>query len=327
MKLEKKDLSLMYQLDANYRRSYAAIGKDIRMSEQLINHKIKRFSAEGIISGFRPLIDYSRFGLYSFIAFFRVSYQSEDAFNELIASVKKEQSVLSLMICDGSYDLAVRFAASNPSSFNKQFKRMLSEFPKLRVRMILTVVVEHQFLRDYLVKKQRPLDVVVGGDRPQLALEAADKAIITALAEGNRKTIELSKAAGISAKTCVVRLKKLEEQGVVKGYRLALHPRKAGISTNLLLARFRNITYEQEEQFTYACKSHPNIVSFIKTFGQWDAVLSVETWSRLEFRKLVLQLREQFDAILDDTDTIRIVDFIWKQSVPDGVLGEEKNGQ
>lgn len=314
--LPKRDLKLLYELDANYRKPYTQVGKKLRMSEQLVSYKVRSFAKAGIIAGQYPLIDYSRFGLLTFIVFFKVHYRSEQNFRKLIELLKEHENVMTVIECDGKYDLLVIFAAKNPSSFNKKLKHLLSRNSELRDWMILTSVVEHHYFRDYLAGKEGGEDTVVGGDREETTLDAFHKEILKALIDGKKKVIDIAAALECTPKTVISRLKWLQQQNILRGYRLLLNTNALGISTNLILVKSRHSTLEQEEELRHFCRYNPSIVKFTKTFGEWDALLQVETKDRSEFRTIFLQLRERFDDIIADTDTFRIFTVHKKQFLP-----------
>lgn len=316
MTLEKKELKLIYELDSNYRKPYSKIGKKIRMSEQLISHKVKSFVRKGIIEGYCPIMDYSRFGLLTFVVCFKVHYRSEQSFNKLINQLKEDDDITAIMECDGKYDLIVIFAAKNPSSFNKKLKKIVSENPELRGQTILTAVVEHYYLRDYLVGKDGEEDTIIGGDRDEIPVDTTNKKILTAIIEGKKKVVEIAKASDTTPKTALSRLKWLEKKEIIKGYRLLLNSNLMGVSASIFLVKYRNITFEQEDEFRYFCKYNPHIIELIKTFGEWDAILNIETKDPAEFRKLLLQIKEKFDDIIEDADNFRIFAVNKKQFLP-----------
>ena len=72
---------------------------------------------------------------------------------KLLEELKGHENVLSIMESDGKYDLLVIFASKNPSSFNKKLKILVSDYPQLKDWMILTSVVDHHYLRNYLLGK------------------------------------------------------------------------------------------------------------------------------------------------------------------------------
>lgn len=315
--IPKNDLKLLFELDSNSRNSFSKIGKKIRISEQLISYKVTQLHEKKIISSSYPLIDYSRFGYLTFMVYFKVHYQNEARFYDLIERIKSNPNILRVMECDGTYDLITIFAAKNPSSFNKMLKKIVEDNQKeLRSWMILTTIVEHHSLRNYLIGKEPEKDVVIGGDREELIIDETNKKIIQALMNQKKKIIDIAKDAEITPKTVMARLKWLENNEIIKGYRLLLNLRPLDIATNIILINYHNVSIKEEEEFRNFCKSSPQIIEFTKTIGEWDVVLTVETMNRDEFRKLYLTMRERFEDIIADYDNFRVFHVHKKQFLP-----------
>ncbi len=311
MSLKKKDYQLLYELDANAALPYSLIGKKLKMSQQLISHKINQFAKKKIIQHFCTLIDYSKLGYHAFTVFFNVYYRNHESFEKIIKQIKQQENILSIKECDGKYDLIVEFAAKNPSSFNKKLKQLTFSIVELKERTILTNIVTHTYYKDYFLTKNHLAkkdlgDIIISGDREEMSLDSLNLKILSELALKKKKIVELSASLKISSKTILSRIKWLEQKKVIKGYRAQLNCQALGIFVNLILIRYNDAAFEQEAKFTYFCKSNPNITELIKTFGEWDALLCVETKSLQEFRNIFLQIRETFDEIIEEIDSLGI---------------------
>lgn len=322
MILKKRDLRLLYELDSDYRKPHSKIGARLRMSQQLISYKVRMFTENGIIQGYYPLIDYSRFGYLSFLVFFKLNYLAGESLDNLVSRMTAHENITSIYECEGKYDLAVVFAARNPSSFNKMLRKLISEHPRqLRNCVILSMVVEHHFPRSYLVGSTSRGDIVIGGDREDMAFDESAMKMVEALVMGKRKITDIAEHSGLSVKTAMVRLKSMQRQEVVNGYRLLLSPREMGMRSNLVLIRYRNVSADREDEFRDFCVGNPNVVDFRKTFGEWDVVINVETKGGLEFRGFYLRIREQFEDLIEDTEKIEVFAVRKMQYLPQEALG------
>ena len=318
MRLNKKDLRLLFELDSNYRRPYSKIGRKIRMSPQLINYKVKSLFSEGAIISYFPLMDYSRLGYLGFRVFFNINYFSREKFLQMVEKIKGNGNIMSVMECDGRYDLMTLFVSKNPSSFNKSLRELIASHPKqLKNCTVLTTVVEHHFPRSYLVGKAPDRDIVIGGDRETMQFDETDKTILDALIKGKKSIVEISGAAKVTPKTALSRLKALEKRGVIMGYTTAINARKIGFSTDKILIKYYAISVAREGELAAFCRNHPNIIELTKTFGEWDLELTVETRTREEFRNVCMTLREKFEDVIMDFDNFRVFKIHKNRTLPD----------
>jgi Lrp/AsnC family leucine-responsive transcriptional regulator len=317
MNLSNKDMRLVFELDSNYRKPYSRIGKKIRMSQQLVSYKVKSLSSNGIIVSNFPLIDYSRFGYLNFRVYFKVNYANRKKFSEMVSEMKKHFNITSIMECDWRYDLIVTFTTKNPSYFNKKLRELISDNPEqLKNCMILTTVVEHHYPRKYLVGYKNYSDTVIGGDRENINMDHINRSILKALLSNRKSVMEISKQVSATPKTVMARLKKLEKNEIIRGYRMLIDTNKMGFVTNKILIKYHNISIDRERELKTFCYGNPNITELIKTFGEWDLEITVETRNQKDFRNLCMNMREEFEDIISDFDKFSIVGFHKKSTIP-----------
>jgi len=320
MSLKKKDFKLIFELDSDAAQPYSRLGKKIKMSSQLVSHKVSQFIKKKIIKNFYAVIDYSRLGYNSFTVFFNIHYHNRESFEKIIRQIQEHENVLNIKECDGKYDLVVEFAAKNPSSFNKKLKQLTFDISELKEKTILTNIVTHGYLKNYLSPNLQVADFIVGGDREEILLDSLDLKLLLKLSSGKKSIVEISKNLDVSPKTALSRKRELEKKKVIKGYRAQINYASLGLFANMVMIKYNDHAFELDQKFTYFCKCNPNIVELTKTFGEWDILLLIETKSLQEFRKLFLEIRETFDSIIAEIDSVGIYDVPERKYLPKSAL-------
>ena len=317
MGLSKKDLKLVFELDSNYRTPYSRIGKKIGMSQQLVSYKVKSLSSNGVILSNMPLIDYSRFGYLSFRVYFKINFANRKKFNEMVSEMKRNPGITSIIECEGRYDLMLTFTTRNPSNFNKGLRELIASNPdQLKNCMILTTVVEHHYPRKYLVGYRNYDDTIIGGDREIVNINKTDIKILRSLMEGKKNVIDISKHSGVTPKTVISKLRKLESMGIIQGYRTVIDTQKMGFLTSKLLIKYQSVSVDREKELRNFCRANSNITEFTKVFGEWDLELTIETRTQQEFRNIYMKLREDFEDIIYDFDKFSVFGFHKRSTVP-----------
>ncbi len=308
MKNKIKDLKLLSMLDLDARMPLSQIGKKIRLSQQLISHKIKRYMEDEIILSFYSLIDYAKFGYLNFRVFFKINYLSQEKFLDLIKNISKTGNVTEIVECGGRYDLLTVFSNRNPSQFNKQFKALISQNPKqLKNYDIATSVVSHYYPRAYLIEDKKEEDIIIGGDREIINIDELDKDILFYLNENSKtSSVLIANELEINPKTVVLRIKNMKKLDIIKGFKTLLNVQKIDFLVNKILLRYHNISVEREQQLQTFCKLEPNIIELRKLIGDWDLELTVETKTKEEFRNLYMLIREKFEDIIEDSESLPV---------------------
>ena len=72
--IDLKDRKILYQLDVNARQSNARIGKKVRLSPEVVFHRIRNLEKRGIIEGYYATLDPTKFGYKAY----RVYVKTQD---------------------------------------------------------------------------------------------------------------------------------------------------------------------------------------------------------------------------------------------------------
>lgn len=110
-------------------------------------------------------------------------------------------------------------------------------------------------------------------------MDAIDRKILAALQNDGRLTItELAANVGLSLSPCHRRLRQLERDGVITGYRAVINPDAIGLGFQALVF----VTMRQEDRdtllaFEQAVTQIPNILQAQRLFGDPDYLLRVIT--------------------------------------------------
>ncbi len=110
-------------------------------------------------------------------------------------------------------------------------------------------------------------------------MDAIDRKILAELQQDGRLTVtDLAAKVGLSLSPCHRRLRELERNGVITGYRASIDPEAVGLSFEALVF----VTMRQEDRdtllgFERAVAQIPNVVLAQRLFGDPDYLLRVVT--------------------------------------------------
>jgi DNA-binding Lrp family transcriptional regulator len=120
-------------------------------------------------------------------------------------------------------------------------------------------------------------------------MDHIDYKILSILHDNARITIsEMSRMIAMSQPAVTERLRKLEEQGVITGYRAEISPSKLGkYTTAFVLFKSNNC-----KEFEVFVEASPEIVDFYRTSGEYNYLL-----------KVVTETSETLEAFLETCNT------------------------
>jgi Lrp/AsnC family leucine-responsive transcriptional regulator len=108
-------------------------------------------------------------------------------------------------------------------------------------------------------------------------LDVADRKILSALqADGRLSNVELAERIGLSESPCSRRVRRLEQEGLIEGYRAVLNRQKLGLGlTAFVGVKVGPHDHIEEQTFAKAVAALPEVCSCHLVSGDMDFLLQV----------------------------------------------------
>ena len=124
-------------------------------------------------------------------------------------------------------------------------------------------------------------------------LDDRDIAILGALQDDARATYaDVGAKVGLSASTVHERVRKLEQQGVIRGYRAVLDPEAVGLLVTALIA-VTPLDPQQPDDLPARVHEFPEVEDCYSVAGEFNYVLKVRTRTTGDLEDLIRRLREK----------------------------------
>lgn len=142
--------------------------------------------------------------------------------------------------------------------------------------------------------------------QPPASFDRFDLKILVHLErEGRCSNVELANAVGLSQSPCLVRTKRLQDSGVIRGYGAEIALEKLGnhviVFSEVTISSHRPLDFRKFEQ---AADSHREIVEWFNVSGGYDYLLKIVAPSVAHFQALMERLLEDDIGIKKFTSRI-----------------------
>jgi Lrp/AsnC family leucine-responsive transcriptional regulator len=132
-------------------------------------------------------------------------------------------------------------------------------------------------------------------------LDARDLAILTALQDDARATYaDVGSKVGLSASTVHDRVRKLEQQGIIRGYRAVLDAEAIGLFVTALIA-VTPLDPHQPDDLPARVRELPEVEDCYSVAGEANYVLKVRTRTTGDLEDLIRRLREKAGVTTNTT--------------------------
>jgi len=326
--MNKIDHSLVFLRSEHARMSFKELSRLFKKSPQLLKYNVSSLEKEGILHHPFYIFDYSYFGLLLFRVYFKSVYVREQDKLRLIKELTENPYVLAVYELVGEFDLAVEFAAPNPSKFNKEFKKTITANPLLKEYKIVLNIVTHIYPRSYLAGKGELLNLynqkIVGGDREKDIFKPEEMEIIKVLLHNPTiRYTKLAKESGLNIKTAKSILNNLTKRNIIRGCKYLIDKNKLGIQKNRLFLKLHNLDLEQESRLLEFLHDNPEVIQLNKTVGDWDMEIDLESLDKSKTRYIISKLREEFSDLITGFNLIEVYDYYKRTYLPEYLFKEE----
>jgi DNA-binding Lrp family transcriptional regulator len=161
-----------------------------------------------------------------------------------------------------------------------------------------------------------------------VALDRWDLKILVHLErEGRCSNVELADAVGLSQSPCLVRTKRLQEVGVIRGYGADIALEKIGryviVFSEVTISSHRRPDFRKFEE---AADRHREIVEWYNVSGGYDYLLKIVAPSVAYFQELMERLLQDDIGIEKFTSRIVLRQRAGKRTYPLGLIAAARSG-
>ncbi|WP_285643671.1 Lrp/AsnC family transcriptional regulator [Lentzea sp. NBRC 102530] len=146
-------------------------------------------------------------------------------------------------------------------------------------------------------------------------MDAVDRKILAELQRDGRITVtDLAQRVQLSVSRCQRRLRELEREGVIHGYRAVVDAAALGFGFEALV--FAKVRLDTMDEFDRALVGVPNVVEAQRLFGSPDYLLRVVTADLTSYQRLYEETLAKLPGVRGLTSTIVMKQVIEPRPLP-----------
>jgi len=299
MELDLKDKKILQELDMNARISFSEIAKKIRLSKNSVINRIKEMEKQQIILGYNTLTNINNLGYTTYDIYLKFKGTTLEKEQQIIDEMIKNKNVWLVAKVEGNISLSLLISTKTPEEFDKIWRMIYERIkPHVEVVRIAILLEYHHFSRGYFLERKSEGSVIIGR-RGENKIDKKDTAILKVLSENARTSLlDLSKKLKLNPKSIAQRIKKLEKEKVILGYKVNLNFRKMGYNYYKIMMDLNDLKVIPE-LYDFLSK-HKNVVYFDKFIGGKDFEFDLEIESFDAFLQLMETLKKKFGKAINN---------------------------
>jgi len=307
-KLDKKDRKILFELDLNARISLTQLAKKIELSPQTTKYRVEQLIKKGIIRDFVTFFNVAKFGYLFYRLFIRFENVSIGDEKQIIEFFKKHKNVVWFISTTGRWDLEVLFVARNFIHFNEILQKIYEKFPGMLNNNLTSVsITNYHHPRSYLVKEKVTTQISYGGEPDIVKTDKLDKRIINLINQNARlSSTEIGCKLGVSYKTIQLRIKNMQDKGIIQAFRTWIDFSKIGSQYHKALIKLKKFTKTEQNKILEFCRQNPNVIYVVTCVWPWNIELEVESQTEKTFLTVLRDFRDLLGDLIVDYETLTV---------------------
>jgi Lrp/AsnC family transcriptional regulator, regulator for asnA, asnC and gidA len=322
---DKKILSALF---ADARKPFSAIARECAVSREVVEYRIEKLVAEGIITGFIARI--SQVYFCSGVGQLRVKLIRADAkrFEEIVTAVREHHSVNWAAELCGTADLILTIFFVDPEHLARTISELMQTMGDLvREQDVALYITEHKYDLRGLIKQDSisTYSPVVFKGPTTGSLDKKDLLILQMLAKNCRTSyVALAQKVSLSEESVRQRIRALEKNKVILGHTILIDAAACNYEQYYMRFFVEQFTPALSSKLNYYVRANPYITYCCETVGNYNVVMTVAARNHKHFLEILLDIRKQFGALLTDYEFQIIVRELKGVYVPDEFLRTQK---
>jgi len=298
VKTDVKDRKIIGLLAENSRLPLTRMCKAAMLSRDAIDYRISRLAQKGVLLKCTPSINRRAFGFNTFHAFMVVDESSKEKIGKLITELKNHPNTISLMEYSDRWDIEWTLTARNAIEYDEVTSAVVHKYHDTLLERDSMEVIKH-YTTIHLPYGFYNGKRKVFPEYKKYYMDNKDTDILRMLSEDCRtSTYTMGKTAKMSPDAVSLRMKKMEENGVIKGYTSMFNLSTLGYHLYTFAIQVKELTPDEEKKFDRFVNSHPQVIRAVKTMGMWDLMLYITAETPKAFHTTVKELKDHFSSVM-----------------------------
>ena len=300
--LDKLDKKIIRQLDINSRQSFSRIAKKVGSSKEVVRYRFNLLIKKNIIQNCNALIDTYKLGYLIHIVWMKFQNTTKEKEREIINRLLVSPRMGVALEIYGKWDIVFGIWAKNTIEFKEYFDKITRPFSDYIRDYAITIELNSAYLGQEFIYDTPIKEVFVGNRLDEKKLDRVNISILRMLAVNSRiPATEIAEKINVRASTVAARIKHMEKEGIIAGYKVTLNYDELGLMHYRV---FLKVTKSFEKKIMGYLKSKRKVISVMNYIGLADIEFRLCVRTVKELNEELSELKRAFGSAIHEYDSV-----------------------
>jgi len=320
--LDNKDNKILAEIVNNARIPVNSLSKKVHISKELISYHIKKLEGKEVILGYQARLNLNFFSILAYNLLVKLSKYDKEREKRFVEFIKVQKYTHFIAKVGGNYDYIISFTIKRISDLKVYLNFMYENFGDLIAKHeLFTYIGEVKDDFATLFDKSKNYGIVSMSDCDKnFVLDEVDKEIIKEItSDAKVSSVFLGEKLGLTSAAIAYRIKKLENNNVILGYRTIVDILKFNKQFYYVFFNVDVPNVSNEKRVINEMRRNPNILFTNMLAGSYSFLCMVVSDNNNEFYEILQDIQNKV-GVITDINIFSILDFVFHNYIPNGFM-------
>lgn len=305
--LDLKDKKILDLLGANARIPLTQISKKVGLSRDAVSYRIDSYKKQGIIQGWRTMVNISKFGYSNYHIFIKLNNPTKETEEKILLRLGKMPNLRAILKFSGNFDLEIALIAKNlvelDSLITKIVDNCLGFIQDYEILAIVKTYAAESFPKSFIEHQEEKTKLIKTIE--QYKLDKTDIAILKIIGENAEPSLsEIATRVKLSADAVAYRIKNLKEAGIIIKFVPVINYAALDYSMHAVLVNINPLNEANEKKLKDFLESNKNTLWAVKTIGRFNLLIYFLIKNTDDLQETLIELRSLFPKQITHYETM-----------------------
>lgn len=301
VKLDVKDKKILSLFSVNCRLPLTQLAKKVGLSRDAVNYRIKNYEKQGIIQGYRTMVDISKFGYDVYHLFIKLNNPSPQIEQKIISKLTKHPFIRAILKFNGDYDLEIAFVARNISSLDILITQIIGDCTTYIQAYELIAISKTFAAETFPPSFSDNKTSIESKEQEVVKLDEKDIAILKIIGEDAILPLyEIASKVKLSTDAISYRIKNMINSGVIIKFVPVINYTSLDYSLHTLLLNISGLDEKKEKILKDFLVTNQNTLWAVKTIGSYNVLIYLLVKNMDELQQTSIKLRSLFPGQINN---------------------------